>query len=99
MAGLPQRLFGIKKNSFKIRLSNRFLILLLRTGLNLKSSAQEFQTTLERLLLSPLSRIVLWGQLTFGDVLVIRTNKKNNEIEIKRVNRRQRKSGMAHSSE
>ena len=92
---LPQRLFGIKKNSLSIRLSNRFFILLLRTGLNLKSSAQEIQATLEQLLLSPLSHIVACGQLTFGDVLIIRTNKNNNKIEIERVNQRSGKAGMA----
>ena len=92
--GLPQRFFGIKKNSFKIRLSNRVILLLLRTGLHLKSSTQEIQATLEKLLRSPLSRIVSCGQLTFGDVLVIRTNKQNNEIEIERINRRSRKPAV-----
>jgi len=92
--GLPQRFFGIKKNSFKIRLSNRVILLLLGTGLHLKSSTQEIQATLEKLLRSPLSRIVSCGQLTFGDVLVIRTSKQNNEIEIERINRRSRKSAV-----
>ena len=87
-ARLPERLFGIKKNSFKIRLSNRFIALLLRKGLSLASSAKEIQAALERFLSAPLSRFLSCGQLTFGDVLVIRTNEKNNEIEIDCVSKR-----------
>ncbi len=91
---LPQRLFGVRKNSIKIRLSNRFILLLLRKGLSLESSANDIQSTLESLLLSPLSRLISCGQLTFGDVLVIRTNEKSNEIEIERVSKRQPKDDL-----
>lgn len=89
--GMPERLFGIKKNSFKLRLSNRFILLLLRKGLNITSSAKDIRTALEKLLLSPLSRLLSCGQLTFGDVLIIRTNKANSDIEIERVNKRQKR--------
>lgn len=90
--GMPERLFGIKKNSFKLRLSNRFVMLLLRKGLSLASSAKDIRIALEKLLFSPLSRLLSCGQLTFGDVLVVRTNKTNSEIEIDRVNKRQKQA-------
>jgi ATP-dependent Clp protease ATP-binding subunit ClpA len=98
---LPQRLFGIKRNSFKIRLSNRFMLLLMRKGISLKSSASEIQAMLENILLAPLSRLISCGQLTFGDVLVIRTNEKNNEIEIERLSGRKQKSNSkaSHTSQ
>lgn len=88
LAELPQQLFGLKKNSFKIRLSSRFILLLLRKGLHLKSSTKEIQTFLEKMLYTPLSRILSCGQLRFGDVLMVRTDGTNQEIEITRLNRR-----------
>jgi hypothetical protein len=91
---LPQRLFKIRKNSFKIRLSNRFILLLMRKGLNMKSNTTEIQAMLENILLAPLSRLISCGQLTFGDVLLIRTNEKNNEIEIERISGRQLRSSL-----
>lgn len=90
--GIPEQLFGIKKNSFRLRLSNRFIMLLLRKGLTVASSTREIQATLEKLLAPPLSRLLSCGQLTFGDVLIIRANKANSEIEIERVNKRQKRT-------
>ena len=84
--------FRRQKNSLKVRLSNRFVIFLLRKGLDLKSSAKDIRTELEELLLSPLSRLVGSGQLTCGDVLMIRTKEKNGEIQIERISGRQRKN-------
>lgn len=92
IVAIPEQLFGIKKNSFKLRLSNRFIMLLLRKGLNMASSTREIRATLEKLLFPPLSRLLSCGQLTFGDVLVIRTNKTNSAIEIDRVNKRQKRT-------
>jgi ribosomal 50S subunit-recycling heat shock protein len=56
---------------------------------------------LENILLAPLSRLISCGQLTFGDVLVIRTNEKNNEIEIERLSGRKQKSNSkaSHTSQ
>ncbi len=95
---LPPRHLGVKKNSLKVRLSNRFIIFLLRKGLDLKSSAKEIRTELEELLVSPLSRLVGSGQLTCGDVLMIRTKAKNGEIQIERISGRQRQTALASDS-
>lgn len=91
LSALSERLPGGQRNRLKIRASNRFLRSLYRAGINLRSDSKELQLILENKLDTPLTRLISTGQLTYGDVLIIRMQEQTGEIQIERVSSRERK--------